>query len=88
VQQPQHGASSQRPRALREPVQPEDSLTQTKSVAWDMRPVHALQSMRHTRPRFETVPRPEGTYSWHWTHWPEYRFNIGLIGLIGLIALD
>ncbi len=50
-----------------------------------MRPVHALQSMRQTRPRLVTVPRPVGTYSWHWTHWPGYRF---VIGFDGLDALD
>jgi hypothetical protein len=50
-----------------------------------MRPVHALQSMRHARLRFETVPKPEGTYSWHWTHWPGYRL---IIGFDGLDALD
>jgi hypothetical protein len=32
------------------------------------------------------VPRPEGTYSWHWTHWPGYRFNIGLFDLMDWIG--
>jgi hypothetical protein len=60
-------------------------LTHTRPEFSGMRPVHALQSMRQARLRLVTVPRPEGTYSWHWTHWPGYRL---VIGLSGLDALD